>query len=144
MSQSSAYGYNSRKNNEEISPIDIIHTVKKSAMNHWQSLLPACGVEVPAKRKHGACPICGGTDRFHFIDDHGNGDWHCRQCDHPNHGDGLDLVARTKGITVFEAAKLVSGALALPLSEPKPARKESPKSGTSSIIEKVSRLLSQA
>ncbi|CDG17381.1 putative phage primase [Xenorhabdus doucetiae] len=144
MSQSSAYGYNSRKNNEEIRPIDVIHTVKKSAMNHWQSLLPACGVDVPAKGKHGVCPICGGTDRFHFIDDHGNGDWHCRQCDHPNHGDGLDLVARAKGITVFEAAKLVSGALALPLPESKPARKESPKSEAPSIIEKVNRLLSQA
>ncbi|MDC9595196.1 primase-helicase zinc-binding domain-containing protein, partial [Xenorhabdus sp. IM139775] len=70
MSQSSAYGYNRRKNNEETLPLDFIHTVKKSAMNHWQSLLPACGVEVPAKGKHGACPICGGTDRFHFMDDH--------------------------------------------------------------------------
>ncbi|XWY11345.1 primase-helicase zinc-binding domain-containing protein [Photorhabdus asymbiotica UENP] len=113
-------------------------------MNHWQSLLPACSVEVPAKGKHGACPICGGTDRFHFMDDHHNGDWHCRQCDEPNHGDGLDLVARVKGITVFEAAKLVSGALALPLAEPKPARKEFPISGISSIIEKVNRLLVRA
>ncbi|MBD2815614.1 toprim domain-containing protein [Xenorhabdus sp. Flor] len=139
MSQSSAYGYNSRKNNEEIRPIDVIHTVKKSAMNHWQSLLPACGVEVPAKGKHGACPICGGTDRFHFMDDNHHGDWHCRQCDQPNHGDGLDLVARAKGITVFEAAKLVSGALALPLPEPESARKEAP--NMQSAIEEATRLI---
>ncbi|MDE9446812.1 toprim domain-containing protein [Xenorhabdus bovienii] len=124
MKKTSSHGYNSRKNNEDIRPIDFIHTVKKSAINHWQRLLPACGVDVPAKGKHGACPICGGTDRFHFIDDHNNGDWHCRQCDQPNHGDGLDLVARTKGITIFEAAKLVSGAQALPLPESKLAKEK--------------------
>ncbi|PHM69313.1 DUF927 domain-containing protein [Xenorhabdus sp. KJ12.1] len=111
-------------NNQKSRPLDVIRTVKKSAINHWQSLLPACGVDVPAKGKHGACPICGGTDRFHFIDDNHHGDWHCRQCDKPNHGDGLDLVARTNGITVFAAAKLVADALALPLPESKPAKEQ--------------------
>ncbi|MBC8948326.1 DNA primase [Xenorhabdus sp. TS4] len=99
--------------------------MKQSAANYWQNLLPACGVDIPAKGKHGACPICGGTDRFHFIDDNHNGDWHCRQCDEPNHGDGLDLVARTKGITVFAAAKLVADVLAMPLPEPKIAKEQS-------------------
>ncbi|WP_047685979.1 toprim domain-containing protein, partial [Xenorhabdus sp. NBAII XenSa04] len=111
-------------NNQKSHPLEVIRTVKKSALNHWQSLLPACGVDVPAKGKHGACPICGGTDRFHFIDDNHNGDWHCRQCDEPNHGDGLDLVARTKGITIFAAAKLVADALAMPLPESKPAKEQ--------------------
>ncbi|MEQ1965089.1 DUF927 domain-containing protein [Xenorhabdus khoisanae] len=120
MSRHASQGHNSQK----IRPIDVIHAVKKSATNHWQSLLLACGVEVPAKGKHGACPICGGTDRFHFIDDNNNGDWHCRQCDQPNHGDGLDLVARTKGITVFAAAKLVADVLAMPLPEPKIAKEQ--------------------
>ncbi|NHB90789.1 primase-like DNA-binding domain-containing protein [Photorhabdus cinerea] len=139
MKKTSSHGYNSRKNNEVIRPIDFIHTVKKSAINHWQNLLPACGVGVPAKGKHGACPICGGTDRFHFMDDNNNGDWHCRQCDQPNHGDGLDLVARAKGITVFAAAKLVSGALALPLPEPKPA-KEKPRT-VKLIAERIAALV---
>ncbi|WP_408674128.1 primase-helicase zinc-binding domain-containing protein, partial [Xenorhabdus szentirmaii] len=58
----------------------MIQSVKKSAMYHWENLLPACGINIPAKDKHGACPICGGTDRFHFIDDHHHGNWHCRQC----------------------------------------------------------------
>ncbi|PHM46666.1 DNA primase [Xenorhabdus miraniensis] len=113
--------------------------MKNAAINHWQSLLPACGVDVPTRGKHSACPICGGTDRFHFIDDHHNGDWHCRQCDEPNHGDGLDLVARAKGITIFEAAKLVSGALALPLPEFKPA-KEKPRT-VKSIAERIAALV---
>ncbi|WP_047679924.1 MULTISPECIES: primase-like DNA-binding domain-containing protein [Xenorhabdus] len=111
-------------NNQNSRPLDVIRTVKTSAINHWQSLLPACGVDVPAKGKHGACPICGGTDRFHFIDDNHNGDWHCRQCDEPNYGDGLDLVARTNGITIFAAAKLVADVLALSLPEPKPAKEQ--------------------
>ncbi|MBD2812516.1 DNA primase [Xenorhabdus sp. Vera] len=88
-------------------------------MYSWTNLLPACGIEVPAKGKYGACPICGGTDRFHFIDDHHHGNWHCRQCDNPNYGDGLDLVAKTKGISITEAAKIIAGSLALPLLEPK-------------------------
>ncbi|WP_244590367.1 toprim domain-containing protein, partial [Xenorhabdus stockiae] len=91
-------------------------------MYHWANLLPACGIDIPAKGKHSACPVCGGTDRFHFIDDHHHGNWHCRQCDLPNYGDGLDLVAKTNRISVLEAAKIVANVLALPLPESKPAK----------------------
>ncbi|CDH26006.1 primase-like DNA-binding domain-containing protein [Xenorhabdus bovienii] len=120
-----------------------IRSVKMAAKDHWQGLLAACGVDVPAKGKHGACPICGGTDRFHFMDDHSHGDWHCRQCDNPNHGDGLDLLMRAKGITIIEAAKVVADALALPLPEAKPARKETPKSEAPPIAERIKKLAAQ-
>ncbi|OTA18207.1 DNA primase [Xenorhabdus vietnamensis] len=122
-------------------PIDLIQTVKTSAMYSWQNLLPACGIEIPAKGKHGACPVCGGTDRFHFIDDHHHGNWHCRQCDAPNYGDGLDLVAKTNRITITEAAKVVADALALPLPESKPAREIT--YPTPSIAESVATLMKQ-
>ncbi|WFQ80870.1 primase-like DNA-binding domain-containing protein [Xenorhabdus sp. SF857] len=122
-------------------PIDLIQTVKTSAMYSWQNLLPACGIDVPAKGKHGACPVCGGTDRFHFIDDHHHGNWHCRQCDAPNYGDGLDLVAKTKGISVTEAAKVVANVLALPLPEPKPAKETH--YPTQPIAERVAALMAQ-
>ncbi|PHM55193.1 TOPRIM and DUF927 domain-containing protein [Xenorhabdus sp. KK7.4] len=121
-----------------------IRSVKSAAQNQWQGLLSACGVDVPAKGKHGACPICGGNDRFHFIDDHGDGNWHCRQCEHPNHGDGFDLLSKAKGITVIEAVKVVSEALLLPLPEPQPARKEAPKSEAPLITEKVNKLVAQS
>ncbi|PHM29053.1 DUF5906 domain-containing protein [Xenorhabdus innexi] len=124
-----------------VTQIDI-KLVKVAAQNQWQGLLSACGVNVPEKGKQGACPICGGTDRFHFIDDHGNGDWHCRQCDNPNHGDGFDLLVRSQGITLTEAVKAVSDALALPL--PEPARKEAPKSESPPITEKVNKLVEQS
>ncbi|MEX0445375.1 toprim domain-containing protein [Xenorhabdus sp. SGI246] len=122
-------------------PLDLIQTVKRSAMYHWENLLPACGIDIPAKGKHGACPICGGTDRFHFIDDHHHGNWHCRQCDDPNYGDGLDLVARTKGISITDAANVVAGALALPLPESKLARETI--QATQLIAEKVASLMAQ-
>ncbi|PHM50984.1 DNA primase [Xenorhabdus sp. KK7.4] len=118
-------------------PLDLIQTVKTSAMYSWQNLLPACGITVPAKGKHGSCPVCGGTDRFHFIDDHHHGNWHCRQCDAPNYGDGLDLVAKTNGITITEAAKVVADVLALPL----PAREIT--YPTQPIAERVATLMAQ-
>ncbi|OTA14286.1 DNA primase [Xenorhabdus vietnamensis] len=126
-----------------VSHIDI-RSVKAAAQNQWQGLLSACGVDVPAKGKHGACPICGGNDRFHFIDDHGDGNWHCRQCEHPNHGDGFDLLSKAKGITVIEAAKVAADALLLPLSEPQPTRKEVLKSEAQPITEKVNKLVAQS
>ncbi|SFO11166.1 primase-helicase zinc-binding domain-containing protein, partial [Xenorhabdus japonica] len=125
-----------------VSHIDI-RSVKAVAQGQWQGLLSACGVDVPAKGKHGACPICGGTDRFHFIDDRGDGNWHCRQCDNPHHGDGFDLLTKVKGITLTEAIKVVADALLLPLPEPQPARKEALKSEAPLITEKVNKLVAQ-
>ncbi|MDE9563541.1 AAA family ATPase [Xenorhabdus bovienii] len=122
-------------------PLDLIQTVKTSAMYSWANLMPACGIDIPAKGKHGACPICGGTDRFHFIDDHHHGNWHCRQCDAPNYGDGLDLMAKTKGISITEAAKIVADSLALPLPEPKPAKENF--YPTQPIADRVAALMAQ-
>ncbi|KMJ43622.1 DNA primase [Xenorhabdus khoisanae] len=110
-------------------------------MYSWQNLLPACGITVPAKGKHGACPVCGGTDRFHFIDDHHHGNWHCRQCDAPNYGDGLDLVAKTNGISILEAAKVIANVQALPLPELKPAKENL--YPTQPIAERVAALMAQ-
>ncbi|CCW28931.1 putative P4-specific DNA primase (fragment) [Xenorhabdus nematophila F1] len=121
--------------------LELIQTVKTSAMYSWANLLPACGIDIPARGKHGPCPICVGTDRFHFIDDHHHGNWHCRQCDAPNYGDGLDLVAKTKGISITEAAKIIAGSLALPLPEPKPAKENL--YPTQPIADRVAALMAQ-
>ncbi|WP_231571443.1 AAA family ATPase [Xenorhabdus sp. NBAII XenSa04] len=134
--------FTAQKKSGNQKPLDLIQTVKTSAMYSWSNLLPACGINIPAKGKHGTCPVCGGTDRFHFIDDHHHGNCHCRQCDAPNYGDGLDLVAKTNGLTIFEAAKIVAGVLALPLPESKPARKTT--YPAQSIAEKVLALMTQS
>lgn len=93
--------------------IELIREVKRRAAGGWFNLLQQCSVDTPNKGHHGPCPICGGTDRFHFIDDHDGGEWHCRQCDAPNHGDGLDLVSRSNGITITEAAEMIAGLLGI-------------------------------
>ncbi|HCJ7419333.1 TPA: DUF927 domain-containing protein [Enterobacter hormaechei subsp. xiangfangensis] len=122
--------------------IEIIREVKRQAAGSWESLLPQCGVTVPPKGRHGPCAICGGSDRFHYIDDHGGGEWHCRQCDEPNHGDGLDLIARSQGITITAAAQKVSSVLGVDARtpEPKPAR-EKPQTD---IAGKVAALVAKA
>ncbi len=106
--------------------IELIHEVKRRTAGRWESVLPQCGVTVPPKGRHGPCAICGGSDRFHFIDDHSGGEWHCRQCDEPNHGDGLDLIARAHGITITAAAQKVASVLGVDARtpEPKPAREK--------------------
>ncbi|MBE8598143.1 toprim domain-containing protein [Xenorhabdus sp. BG5] len=130
-----------QKTTNHQNPLDLIQIIKASAMYHWQNLLPACGITVPPNGKHGACPVCGGTDRFHFMDDNHHGDWHCRQCDAPNYGDGLDLVAKVHRVTIFEAAKMVANALALPLPELKPTREVT--YSAQSIAEMVSELMAK-
>lgn len=92
---------------------DLIKEVKHYADGTWETLLPACGVTVPAKGRHGTCCICGGNDRFHYIDDHGGGEWHCRQCDAPNHGDALDLIARVNCCDISSAARMVADVLGI-------------------------------
>ncbi|PHM67962.1 propanediol utilization protein [Xenorhabdus kozodoii] len=54
------------------------------------------------------------------------------------------MLVRAKGITIIEAAKVVADTLALPLPEPKPARKEAPKSEARPITEKVNKLIAQS
>ncbi|MDE9448558.1 DNA primase, partial [Xenorhabdus bovienii] len=66
---------------------------------------------------------------------------HCRQCDAPNYGDGLDLVAKTKRISITEAAKIVADSLALPLPEPKPAKENL--YPTQPIADRIAALMAQ-
>lgn len=94
-----------------ISGSELFRQVKLASVNQWENILSQCGVCVPTRGKHSACPICGGTDRFHFIDDHGGGEWHCRQCAEPNYGDGLDLLSKAKSIQLKDAAMMVADVL---------------------------------
>jgi phage/plasmid primase-like uncharacterized protein len=58
--------------------------------HRWQNILSALGL--PAKfldKKHGPCPICGGEDRYRWINTNGNGTWVCTHC---VGGDGWDMV----------------------------------------------------
>ena len=87
--------------------------IAKAARGQWGSIFPALGITVPARGKHGACPVCGGKDRFHFDDKEGRGTWICRQCEGKQAGDGLDLVCKATGKDNKAASLLVAQALGL-------------------------------
>ena len=76
------------------------------------AMIEADGVELrkcAANEFSGACPKCGGRDRFHFLPESRLGKplWFCRQC-HPKLGDALDYVRDIHGLTgaaMFEALR---------------------------------------
>lgn len=85
----------------------FVSDVVAAVCGHWPDVLQSLGIEVPPRRKHGPCPVCGGDDRFRLDDKAGRGTWICSQCDKPS-GDGLDLVCRVTGLDVKAAALLVA------------------------------------
>lgn len=90
-----------------------ISDITRAAQGQWDSIFPALGIAVPARGKHGACPVCGGKDRFHFDDKEGKGTWLCRQCEGKQAGDGLDLVCKVTGKDNKAASQLVAQILGL-------------------------------
>jgi putative DNA primase/helicase len=75
----------------------------EAARGRWRGILPIFGV--PAKHldgKHHPCPLCGGKDRWRFIDTGGNGTYVCNQC---GGGTGLQLVQKLKGWDFKTAAR---------------------------------------
>lgn len=90
-----------------------ISDIALAARNQWGSIFPALGITVPVRGKHGACPVCGGKDRFHFDDKEGRGTWICRQCEGKQAGDGLDLVCKATGKDNKAASLLVAQVLGL-------------------------------
>ncbi len=94
----------------------IVSDTVKAAIGFWPQLLPALGISVHAGGRHGACPACGGKDRFRFDNQDGRGTWLCNQC---GAGDGLNLVEKALSISTKEAAVKVAVMLGtLPDSAP--------------------------
>lgn len=116
---------------------NFVSDITAAAHTRWPVVLPLLGIVVPAHGQHGACPRCGGTDRFRFDDRDGRGTWICNQC---GAGDGLDLVKLVNGLTAGKAAHEVAQALQLPQSQQPPARKEAAKP-TQPVAETVAALL---
>nr|WP_172960882.1 DUF927 domain-containing protein [Phytobacter sp. SCO41] len=91
--------------------------ISTAARGRWPHILSALGITVPAGHRHGACPKCGGTDRFRLDDKEGRGTWFCNQC---GNGDGLDLIRLVTGKSVLEVSGLVAGTLSMPEAGNKP------------------------
>ncbi len=94
---------------------DNCHCLEKSKINYidlaldqckgkWRGILNSYGAALPAHKRAGACPVCGGKDRFTFDDKNGLGTWYCRGCE-PHAGGGLILLARFIGRSTYDTAK---------------------------------------
>ncbi|ECR8550624.1 DUF927 domain-containing protein [Salmonella enterica] len=90
--------------------IDLIREVTQAAAGQWPFVLRSMNISVPdSPRKHAACPVCGGKDRFRF-DDNGRGSFICNQC---GAGDGLDLIKKVNNCNATDAAVMVADVLSI-------------------------------
>ena len=98
--------------------------VAAAARGQWQRILPGLGVEPHAlSGKHCPCPGCGGTDRFRFSDQDGNGTFICSQGNGENRaGDGFMLLEHVHGWTRAQSFHAVRDAVGLsPVNRTQPA-----------------------
>lgn len=51
----------------------FISKIVDAALNRWECILSRLNITIPANHKHGACPCCGGKDRFRFDNLQGRG-----------------------------------------------------------------------
>jgi len=88
-----------------------VSAIATAARGRWPHILSALGINVPNGKRHGACPVCGGKDRFRLDDKEGRGTWFCNHC---GNGDGLDLVRLATGQNVKAVSAMVAETLSLP------------------------------
>src|SRR4029450_2369171 len=85
--------------------------------------LPPLGTPAPCLDGHNRpCPMCGGKDRFRFIDKKdGDGMWVCNQCQ-PHPRPAIDLAIRFTGKPFRDAPRLVAQTLGGTEPLPNPRR----------------------
>lgn len=92
----------------------------EDARGRWHAILPAIGVAANfLTGKNGPCPLCGGKDRWRFINTNGDGTWLCTHC---GAGNGIELVKRFLKVEFRDGAQAIENVLrtAPPANEPKP------------------------
>jgi putative DNA primase/helicase len=85
---------------------------KERARGRWRQILPALGIDARfLTGRKCPCPICGGTDRFRFIDRRpGDGMWLCNQCQ-PRPRPAIDLAVAYSGRPFRETARVIDDIL---------------------------------
>jgi putative DNA primase/helicase len=82
-------------------------STKERAHGQWRFILPKLGIAPRyLSGRNCPCPLCGGTDRFRFIDRKGrdgDGMWICNQCT-PRPRPAIDLVIAFTGKAFKDAA----------------------------------------
>ena len=61
----------------------------------------------PTGERYGACPKCGGTDRFHLRSYNGRDYFFCRQC-HDKRGDAIEYMCWLHGMTTGDAIRALA------------------------------------
>ncbi|MBL7479993.1 DUF7146 domain-containing protein [Legionella bononiensis] len=85
------------------------------AQGQWPEILCALGIDTYyLKNKHGACPVCGGKDRFRFDDKEGKGTFYCNQC---GSGYGIKLLQNYHKWSFVEAVNQVAKVLGIQTQE---------------------------
>ena len=88
-----------------------IAALKAAAVGRWPDILQASGIAAAyLTKKHTACPVCGGKDRFRFTDKDGRGGHICNQ-HAPEGGDGFRLLMDYRQVDFMGAARFVADCL---------------------------------
>jgi putative DNA primase/helicase len=87
-------------------------STKERARGRWRQILPALGIAGTfLTGRNVPCPMCGGRDRFRFIDRlDADGMWVCNQCQ-PQPRPAIDLVIAYTGKPFPEAARTIDEVL---------------------------------
>lgn len=89
----------------------------QAAKGKWRAILAMYMDESHLNGKHGPCPLCGGRDRFRWLDYEGTGSWVCNQCS-PKPSSGMDLLMRYTGKSFADLAARIDQEIGnLPISE---------------------------
>ena len=88
-----------------------INQIKKQAFGKWALILLANGMseDFLHLKKRVPCPICGGTDRYTFVDKTPNQTCYCSKCNIG--GDGINMLSKFLDISFYDALKLVNDTL---------------------------------
>lgn len=71
--------------------------LREECQHRWSDIYKCFGMtEQFISKRHGPCPMCGGTDRGRMTDFQGNGSFICNQCC-PESIDGIELLVRHTG-----------------------------------------------
>lgn len=126
--------------------------VKEAAAGRWPEIFEALA-GVPAETfngRHQGCPVCGGKDRFRYIDSDKGGAI-CNQCFTTKNGDGLGVLQwlqpeKPFPVIVQEVSDYLGGiqvqtgtVTAKPVAAKAPARKEAPTPADPETMDKVYR-----
>lgn len=92
--------------------------VRSFARGRWADILSTVG-GIPSSvldGEHHPCPKCGGTDRFRFTDDGGDGSIICNQCCRHEAGNGFRALEWLTGRKFYEVVTITAEYLGVPPS----------------------------